>query len=210
MVDKIGNVQKYTMKFLNDDDVLVYGELSNRFKFVEDSTYEQVQTASTALASLSSLTYSDTSLITDISLNEALEEIQPPTPPTFYNASNTALAENLAGDATVTYNRRLRLYDSVKRGYGYSFTTNSHKIVGYSFDTKSIYTNSLKANGETIKLLPTVERANDNLIYPQLYAFWNDGDILTGSLSLRVKIMVQLKNSTDIISVSFSPYFSIE
>lgn len=68
-----GKVQKYVIKSINTLGTEVETTLSNKFKINPNAEYSAIDTASKALIALSNDVYSDTSLITDISVNEAKE-----------------------------------------------------------------------------------------------------------------------------------------
>lgn len=68
----VGNVQKYIIKSTNNG-AEVETTLSNKFQINANAEYSAVDIASKALIALSNDVYSDTSLITDISVNEAKE-----------------------------------------------------------------------------------------------------------------------------------------
>lgn len=68
-----GKVQKYIIKSINALGAEVETTLSNKFQINPNAEYSAVDTASKALIALSNDIYSDTSLITDISVNEAKE-----------------------------------------------------------------------------------------------------------------------------------------
>jgi hypothetical protein len=68
-----GKVQKYVIKSINTLGAEVETTLSNKFQINPNAEYSAIDTASKSLIALSNDVYSDTSLITDISVNEAKE-----------------------------------------------------------------------------------------------------------------------------------------
>lgn len=71
---EVGNVSSMQLKTINGTEETVT-TISNKRLFVNPSaTYQQVDTLARALANLSSNTYSDTDLITVVSVAEKLAE----------------------------------------------------------------------------------------------------------------------------------------
>lgn len=68
----IGRVDKYILELNDVNDNKIETTLSKRFAFNSEATYQQVDTASRAIAGLSTYTYNDTILVTNISVNEVL------------------------------------------------------------------------------------------------------------------------------------------
>ena len=69
----IGNVDKYVIKTTDNLDNATETTLAAKFKFNPEATYENVDIASRAIAALSTNTYNDTILVTNVSVNEAVE-----------------------------------------------------------------------------------------------------------------------------------------
>lgn len=70
----IGQVDKYILKTLDSMGEANETVISKGFTVNNTSTYQQVDTASRAIAALSKDTYNDTILVTNISVNEVMAE----------------------------------------------------------------------------------------------------------------------------------------
>lgn len=68
----IGVVNKYILKLTDANQEPKDTTLSNKFAFNAEATYNQVDTASRALATLTKYSYQDTILVTNVSVNEVL------------------------------------------------------------------------------------------------------------------------------------------
>lgn len=71
--EPIGKVDKLII-IGNDGIEETETALSNKFKFNENSTYGEIDTVSRSINSLSNNTYIDTTLVTNISVNEKIAE----------------------------------------------------------------------------------------------------------------------------------------
>ena len=70
----IGQVDKYILKTLDSLGEDNENVISKGFTVNSTATYQQVDTASRAIAALSKDTYNDTILVTNISVNEVIAE----------------------------------------------------------------------------------------------------------------------------------------
>ena len=104
MIGMIGNVDKYIIKTLNQQSETTETTLAAKFKFNPEATYENVDIASRAIAALSTDVYSDTSLITDISVNDNIVDyIMPKKFKWDIDTTNNRLTCNLSLEDTNYY-----------------------------------------------------------------------------------------------------------
>lgn len=210
----IGDVQKYTLKIV-DGAELIESTISKKIKINPLVSYNDADTASRALAELSQGTYSDTSLITDISLNSMLDPPEPPQPVIDYEYyPNTVSLEALSP----TYPKRLKFFYREGR-YDYnSIQFIDCAVVGW--DTRwnsSTATSTLKeVNGDVDipfnKIVPQIITSptyQDRFGVYLLLPMSDSTSQVTGTVNFNFYVFVQPNGSSNICRVPMNYNFTL-
>lgn len=199
----VGNVERYTLKIV-DGAELIESTLSKKIKINPIVSYENADVASRALAELSQGVYSDTSLITDISLNSMLA-----------GGGEADLLDG--GDATlfeVSNNYNCVIGMGYAKNSGVQITNG--QFVGAKVGPNKI-TNNLYCGGTKIKNIavpsgiygsPTYG-SNASFIFQILFWADNIGSAFSGSLQFRFTLLAKLTGSNTIIEVPYSRTYTV-
>lgn len=201
----VGNVEKYTLKIV-DGAELIESTLSKKIKINPLVSYENADVASRALAELSQGVYSDTSLITDISLNSMLA------------GGGGGEADLLdAGDATlfeVSNNYNCVIGMGYAQNAGVQITNG--QFVGARVGPNKI-SNNLYCGGTKIKNIAvpsgiygsSTYGSNASFIFQILFWADNIGSAFSGSLKFNFTLLAKLTGSNTIIEVPYSRTYTV-
>lgn len=211
----VGDVQKYTLKIVVGGTELIESTISQKIKINPLVSYNEADTASRALAELSQGVYSDTSLITDISLNSMLDPPEPPQPVIDYNYHpNTITLEALSPE----YPKDLKFFCKVGNNNYNTLQFIDCAVVGWDIRWNSTTaTSTLKeVNGDIeipfSKIIPQAvtsntdpTRFNVKLLLPMT----DSTSQVTGSVDFNFYVFVQPNGTTDFYRVPIEYNFTL-